>query len=87
MEDSQAGRWHKRLRGKSARLVVTMGMPAVVYRVWFRAHGVKGIERNVLAFCGFRPIREDLIGMVEETSGKRRAKWLARMRQRGERGE
>src|SRR3989344_3409524 len=31
----------KGLTGRSARVVVTMGMPALVYRWYFRAHSVK----------------------------------------------
>jgi putative NADPH-quinone reductase len=31
------------LVGRSTRLVVTMGMPALIYRWSFRAHGVRGL--------------------------------------------
>jgi putative NADPH-quinone reductase len=75
--------WERRLAGKSARIVVTMGMPALVYRWWFRAHGLKGLERNVLAFCGIGPIRESLVGMVEAPDDSARKKWLERMRELG----
>lgn len=77
------GRWRRRLKGRSARIVVTMGMPATVYRVWFRAHGLKGLERNILAFVGIKPIRATLIGMVEHSDTRRR-KWLARLTALGE---
>lgn len=30
--------WSPRLGGRSARIVVTMGMPALAYRWWFGAH-------------------------------------------------
>jgi putative NADPH-quinone reductase len=75
--------WERRLSGKSARVVVTMGMPALVYRWWFRAHALKGLERNVLAFCGIGPIRESLIGMVESPDDAQRKEWLSRMREFG----
>ena len=39
----------KGLSGRSARVVVTMGMPALLYRWYFRAHSVKNLERNILA--------------------------------------
>lgn len=77
--------WHKQLRGRSARIVVTMGMPAMVYRWYFRAHSVKSLERNILGFCGIAPIRETLIGMVEAAGDARRRQWLARMRALGAR--
>ena len=42
------------LRG-SARVLVTMGMPAFLYRVWYLGHGIAGMRRNILHFVGFRP--------------------------------
>jgi putative NADPH-quinone reductase len=68
-----------RLKGRSARIVVTMGMPALVYRWYFGAHSLKSLERNILRFCGIRPIRESIFGMVEAASIGRRKRWLAKM--------
>ncbi|MDN2579709.1 NAD(P)H-dependent oxidoreductase [Aquibium sp. ELW1220] len=73
------------LRGRSARLVVTMGMPALLYRIWFLSHGTAGLRRSILGFAGIRPVRETLIGLVEGASGAKRAKWLARLRDLGTR--
>ena len=42
---------HKGLAGRSARVVVTMGMPALLYRWYFRAHSVKSLERNIQVPC------------------------------------
>jgi putative NADPH-quinone reductase len=70
--------WTKRLTGKSARIVVTMGMPAPVYRWYYGAHGVKVLERNMLNFCGIKPVRWNLIGAVGGTQ-TRREKWLRKM--------
>lgn len=73
------------LRGRSARLVVTMGMPAAVYRIWFFSHGIAGVRRGILNFVGIRPVRETLFGMVDTASDARRANWLKQMRRLGER--
>ena len=40
--------WSRRLSGRSARIVVTMGMPALLYRWYFGAHGLKSIEQGIL---------------------------------------
>lgn len=72
----------KLLTGRSARLVVTMGMPAFVYRAFYRAHSVKNFRRNILLFSGIRPVRTSLVGMVEG-SDRHRRKWLARMTRLG----
>jgi putative NADPH-quinone reductase len=63
--------WPGLLRGKSARIVVTMGMPAFVYRWFYLAHSLKSLERSILRFSGIGPIRETLIGNVEGSAGKR----------------
>ncbi|MEA3404446.1 MAG: NAD(P)H-dependent oxidoreductase [Pseudomonadota bacterium] len=76
----------KLLIGKSARIIITMGMPALVYRWYFRAHSLKSLERNILRFCGIAPIKETLIGMVETVSDKKREKWLDKMRKLGRKG-
>jgi putative NADPH-quinone reductase len=83
--DPQHGGPHgqKALRGRSARVVVTMGMPAMVYRYVFRAHSVKSLERNVLGFIGIAPIHETLIGNVEAPDELVRAGWLAKLRKLG----
>jgi putative NADPH-quinone reductase len=79
------GPWSKRLKGRSARIVVTMGMPALAYRWYFGAHGLKSLERSILGFCGIRPIRASLFGMVEAADDRKRERWLATMRGHGRR--
>jgi len=71
------------LKGKSARIIITMGMPALVYRWYFGAHSLKSLERNVLGFCGVRPIRASLIGMVEAIGGAQRGRWIDKVRALG----
>ena len=75
-----AGRMPKKLlKGRSARIVVTMGMPAFFYRAYYRSHSVKSLKRNILEFCGFAPVRTSLVGMVEGSSRNAHELWLARM--------
>lgn len=81
-----SGRLVPLLRGRSAHIVVTMGMPALFYRWYFGAHGSKALRRNILGFCGLSPIRETQIGNVEAAAGRRRLQWLERMRQVGAEG-
>ncbi len=78
--------WKKLLKGKSARLVVTMGMPVFVYRWFFFAHGLKGLERSALGFCGISPIKKTLIGMVEASEKTNREKWLPKLHALGRAG-
>ncbi len=74
------------LKGRSARIVVTMGMPTLAYRWYFRAHSLKSLERNILKFAGIAPVRESLFGMVENVSPARRSRWLEQMQDHGAAG-
>ena len=56
-----------------------MGMPALVYRWYFRAHSVKSLERNILGFVGVAPVHETLVGSVDQLGEGGVAKWKARM--------
>jgi putative NADPH-quinone reductase len=75
--------WKRPLKGKSARIVVTMGMPVFFYRWYFGAHGLKSLERSILGFAGIGPIRESLFGMIEQASEAKRQAWLAKLRRLG----
>ncbi len=79
-DDGNGGFGKKGLTGRSARVVVTMGMPALVYRYYFRAHSVKSLERNVLGFVGIAPVRETLIGLVDRMQSQERERWLDKLR-------
>jgi len=75
------------LRGRSARLVVTMGMPALVYRWFYFAHGIKLLKRNILGFAGIRPVRDTVIGGVGNLSPQGAQKWLDRLERMGRNAE
>jgi len=85
-EPGPKGQFKKLLKGRSARIVVTMGMPALAYRLYFGAHGLKNLERNILKFAGISPVRESLFGMVENASDATRDRWLAQLRKLGTAG-
>lgn len=85
--DGRTAFGEKGLKGRSARVVVTMGMPALVYRWYFRAHSVKSLERNILGFVGIAPVRETLIGMVGNLKREDGDKWLKKLRLLGSRAD
>lgn len=75
----------KLLAGRSARVIVTMGMPGFVYELFFRAHSVKSLERNILKFVGISPVRRTIIGSVE-AGGRQRKRWLEKVETLGAAG-
>ena len=82
-KDGSSPMGKKLLKGRSARVVVTMGMPATVYRYYFRAHSLKALERNILGFVGIAPIHETLIGLVDDLDDEAKAKWFEQLRELG----
>jgi len=63
-------------KGKSAHVVMTMGMPGWFYRWYFGAHALKLLRRNILHFTGVYPVRATVHGMIEAVSNETRNEWL-----------
>jgi putative NADPH-quinone reductase len=88
----------KLFEGKTARIVVTMGMPALFYRWYYGAHSLKSLKRNILGFSGIGPVKTTLIGMLGAGAGgpdgvfptlmsiKQREKWLGKVHSLGREG-
>ncbi|SJZ32814.1 Putative NADPH-quinone reductase (modulator of drug activity B) [Enhydrobacter aerosaccus] len=76
----------KHLTGRSARIIVTMGMPAAVYRWFYRAHGLKNLKRNILRFVGFGPVHATLLGSVGTCGKEKIQRRLAEVKELGRRG-
>ena len=82
MEYQEKGFPKRLLAGRSARIVVTMGMPTLMYRWYFGAFGVRGFERSMLGFAGIKPICESFFGLTFSDDAKRRG-WIETMRRYG----
>jgi putative NADPH-quinone reductase len=72
------------LSGKSARIIQTMGMPGIVYRLLYQAHGAKALK-DMLKFCSIAPIRISYFGSIDESENKRKT-YLERTRALGRSG-
>ncbi len=51
MEYDRKGFPKRLLAGRSARIIMTMGMPVMLYRWYFGAFGLRGFERSMLSFA------------------------------------
>ncbi|WP_374569801.1 NAD(P)H-dependent oxidoreductase [Phenylobacterium sp.] len=67
------------LKGRSARMIVTMGMPAAVFRLVFGGYGLKSLTRGLLWISGVGPIRSTVLGGVEAVAPSRREGWLRKV--------
>jgi putative NADPH-quinone reductase len=66
----------KVFKGKSARVIMTMGMPGWFYRLYYGAHALKLIKRNILHFIGVTPVRSTIYGMIDAAGDDKRKEWL-----------
>jgi NAD(P)H dehydrogenase (quinone) len=76
VEPSKKGKFVKIFKGKSARVIMTMGMPGFIYRWYFGAFALRMLKRNILGFVGVSPVRATIHGMVEAASQGKRQSWL-----------
>jgi putative NADPH-quinone reductase len=84
-DSGTAGNPKRALTGKSARLIVTMGMPAIAFRVIFGGFGEKAFARGILRLAGVWPVRKTYFGAVE-LSEQHRDRCLATVRRLAEAG-
>lgn len=75
----------KLLRGRSARLIVSMGMPALFYRAYYASHSVRSFRRNILELTGIDPVATSLIGNVDGGDAHRK-RWLGKIAEHGAAG-
>ncbi|MFD2671721.1 NAD(P)H-dependent oxidoreductase [Marinicrinis sediminis] len=75
--------WDKLLKGKSARMIVTMDTPPWYYKWVYNSAGHQVMKRNILQFCGIKPVRVTQIGPVRPSSAKKRTTWLEQVKKLG----
>ena len=84
IQNSEGAAWPKQmLRGKTARVIVTMGMPSLAYRFMFGAHGVRCLSKSILGLAGMKPVRETLVGGVGALNPAKSSALLDHMRKLG----
>lgn len=62
IEERENGWPAQMMKGKSARVLVSMGMPGLVYRFAMDEGALKALERGVLGLSGFHPLHHTIIG-------------------------
>ena len=75
--------WDRLLKGRSARLIVTMNSAPFIYRWIFGEPAHKIMKRAVLKFCGISPVRITAVGPLRAASKERREAWLETVRRTG----
>jgi NAD(P)H dehydrogenase (quinone) len=67
--------WDKLLQGKTARIISTMDSPPFIYE-WVMGDPGYKMMKNILTFCGVKPVTKTYFGSVKSSSEKTRKKWL-----------
>lgn len=68
--------WDKLLKGRSARLLVTMDTPAWYYWLVNKSPGHNSIKIGILEFCGISPVKISTFAPIKSSDEKKRKKWL-----------
>lgn len=68
-------KWKKLLKGRTARIIVTMDAPLLYYKFIIGDPGYK-LMKATLAFCGIKPIQKTYISGLKFKNKKRREKIL-----------
>ena len=74
------------MKGKSARVLVSMGMPGLVYRFGMDAGALKALERGLLGLSGFHPLHHTIIGGVGQLDEEDFRSWETFCRKIGAEG-
>ncbi len=71
--------WDKLLKGKSARLIVTMDTPKWYYLMVVNSPGHNSFKKSILEFCGIKPVKITAFGPVKSSDEKKRSEWLKKV--------
>ncbi len=75
--------WDKLLKGKSARLIVTMDTPRWYYTLVYHSPGHNSLKKGILQFCGVNPVRITVFGPVKSSTVEARNKWIKKTEELG----
>ncbi|MBX4152094.1 NAD(P)H-dependent oxidoreductase [Paenibacillus sp. FSL W7-1279] len=71
------------LKGKTARLIVTMDSPYVYYRFYLGQPGHQMMKHSILKFCGVGSVRATNITQLRKMPEVARKQWLERVHRMG----
>ncbi len=75
--------WDKLLKGKSARLIVTMDSPLWYYRFIYGNPGHNAMKKSTLKFCGINPVKITAFGPVKTAKKSKIDGWLKKVKKLG----
>ena len=76
--------WDKLLKGKTARLIVTMDTPKWYYWLINKNSGHNAMKIGILEFCGIKPVKITVFSGIKSSDESKRKKWLEEVKILGE---
>ncbi len=76
--------WDKLLKGKSARLIVTMDTPGWYYWLINKSPGHNSMKKGILGFCGFGPVKITSFHSLRFSTETSRNKWISKVEKLGQ---
>jgi NAD(P)H dehydrogenase (quinone) len=76
--------WDKLLKGKTARLIVTMDSPKRYYSLIYKNAGHNSMKKATLEFCGIKPVKITAFGPIKSSDEKKRQRWIAQIEKLGQ---
>ncbi len=75
--------WDKFLAGKTARIISTMDTPPLYYKWIIGDPGYK-MMKDILNFCGVKPVSKTYFGSVKMSTESTRSKWIRKCHELGQ---
>jgi putative NADPH-quinone reductase len=75
--------WDKLLKGKSARLIVTMDTPKWYYSLIYKSPGHNSMKKGILEFCGIKPVKITAFGPIKSSNDSKRKIWISEIEKLG----
>ncbi|WP_249435786.1 NAD(P)H-dependent oxidoreductase [Paenibacillus sp. Marseille-Q4541] len=75
--------WDKRLKGKTAHLIVTMDTPPWYYRFFYGSSGHRVMKQGVLGYCGIKTVKVTEISPIKTSTDRQRQEWLQKIKKLG----
>lgn len=75
--------WDKLLKGRSARLIVTMDTPLWYYKLVYKSPGHHSMKNSILNFCGVKPVKISAFGPVKSAGEQKIKAWIKKTEQLG----
>jgi NAD(P)H dehydrogenase (quinone) len=73
----------KLLKGKTARIIVTMDTPKWYYWLINRSPGHNSMKKAILEFCGISPVKIKSFGPLRSSSENKRKQWVKEVEELG----